>query len=199
VCRIDCTDTMKNLTLLKELTDNYLMSMVKEGDLSKMGVLYERYNRRVYAYFYRCTAEQSRSEDLVHNVFMRLIKYRNSFTGEGQFVHWLFTVVRNTWFDQNRKKDILKYAEDLEERQIEDVTENEDVNDFRNDRIMRMRKAIQLLNPEKREAIILSRYEGLKYDEIAKICECSVSAIKTRVQRGLVDLKKIMQQLESGI
>ena len=175
------------------------MSRVTEGDLGKMGVLYERYNRRVYAYFYRCTAEQAKSEDLVHNVFMRLIKYRNSFTGDGQFVHWLFTIVRNTWYDQNRKKDILKHAEDIEETQSELNTEDEDVNDFKNDRIRRMRKAIQLLTPEKREAILLSRYEGLKYEEIADIAECSISAIKTRVQRGLLDLKRIISQLESEL
>lgn len=190
--------TAKNLTLLKELTDNYLMELVQGGDFSKMGVLYERYHRRVFAYFYRCTSDQSKSEDLVHNVFMRLLKYRDSFKGEGQFVHWLFTIVRNTWFDLNRKKDVLKHADDLDGIRENVVAEsNDEEADYKNDRIKLMRRAMEELSSEKREAILLSRYEGLKYTEIASICECSVSAIKTRVQRGLIDLKRIMQELES--
>ena len=188
----------KNLSLLKELTDNYLMELVQGGDFSKMGVLYERYHRRVFAYFFRCTSDQSKSEDLVHNVFMRLLKYRDSFRGEGQFVHWLFTVVRNTWFDLSKKKDVLKHADELDSmRETATQASDEDGEDYKNDRIQLMRRAMEKLSSEKREAIIMSRYEGLKYTEIASICECSVSAIKTRVQRGLIDLKRIMQELES--
>jgi len=191
---------LKNLTLLEEKSDNYLMNLVCEGDLSKMGLLYERYHRRVFAYFFRCSTNQAMSEDLTHNVFIRLIKYRQSFTGKGEFVHWLFTVVRNTWIDQHGKKgkDVLTHSKELVEVENQIVDEDTECeNDFKNKRMACMRKALLKLSPEKREAIILSRYEGLKYDEIAKIAECSVSAIKTRVQRGLLDLRNIMTQLEN--
>lgn len=201
--RFDRTKHMlKKLTLLKKLSDNYLMNQVREGDLTKMGVLYERYHRRVFAYFFRCSANQPMSEDLTHNVFVRLIKYRESFTGSGEFVHWLFTVVRNTWLDQHGKteKDVLKKSRNLDEVENKVVLDNEEgENEFKENRISCMRKALQMLSPEKREAIMLSRYEGLRYEEIAEISECSISTIKTRVQRGLLDLKNIMLQLETGI
>lgn len=193
---------MKNLTLLEKLSDNALMNQVRGGDLTKMGILYDRYYRRVFAYFYRCSTDQVMSEDLTHNVFVRLIRYRHSFAGKGEFVHWLFTVVRNTWLDQHSRtrKNVLEKSRTLDEveHQVVLATE-EDESEVSEKRITCMRKALQMLSPEKREAIMLSRYEGLRYEEIAKISECSISAIKTRVQRGLLDLKNIMLQLETEI
>jgi RNA polymerase sigma-70 factor (ECF subfamily) len=58
-----------------------------------------------------------------------------------------------------------------------------------------VRDALQRLTPEKREAIVLSRYNGLKYEEIAELAGCSVENIKVRVHRGIRDLRKIFCEL----
>ncbi len=182
---------------MEKLADNYLMKKVRDGDLSKMGLLYERYNKNVYAYFYRCTANRAKSEDMVQNVFMRLIKYRKTFTGEGQFVYWLFATARNVWYDDHRKNDPLREKTDLES--VIPAPDNANTPDQALEKLEQkklLHSALTKLSPEKREAIVLSRFEGLKYSEIAVIANCTENAIKSRVQRGLIELKSLMQNVE---
>lgn len=75
---------------LDSTSDNALMTKVKEGDLDKLGLLFERYNRRLYRFFYRLTRRRDISEDLVQGVFERILKYRHSYTINGSFSTWIF-------------------------------------------------------------------------------------------------------------
>jgi len=182
---------------LEELTDNHLMMKVQGGDLSKMGLLYERYNRDLFAYFFRCSGDQSHSEDLVHNVFIRLIRYRHTFRGQGEFAYWLFATARNVWLDEARSKNVLKKSDELTEVEVSKSMDRNPEQEYQRkeqSRILAM--ALKELSHEKREAIVLSRYQGLKYKEIAEIANCSENAIKSRVQRGLIELREIMQKIE---
>jgi RNA polymerase sigma factor (sigma-70 family) len=86
------------------LDDNSLMAQVIAGEIEKMGILYERYKKPLYAYFFKLTSGDSQaSEDLVHTVFYRVIRYRTSFTGVGTFSKWLFRIAHNAGLDHNRK------------------------------------------------------------------------------------------------
>ncbi len=70
---------------MQELTNNVLMLKVKSGDLDKLGLLYERHKKRLFGFFYKMNSDASLSEDLVQNVFVRMLKYKHTFTGEGSF------------------------------------------------------------------------------------------------------------------
>ncbi len=63
---------------------------------------------------------------------------------------------------------------------------------------LRVQNALQMLTPEQREAILLSRYQGLSYAEIARIAGCSEGAVKTRVFRAMETLKKVLSADEAG-
>ncbi len=173
------------------------MNKVQAGDLSKMGLLYERYNRDLFAYFFRCCGDQNKSEDLVHSVFVRIIKYAHNFEGHGQFNYWLFATARNVWFDEHRKKEPVKKSDSWDQNihDTETVHSPEDVMQ-KKERKHLLKKAMMMLSPEKREAIELSRFQGLKYKEIASIANCTENAIKSRVQRGIIELKEIIEKLE---
>ncbi len=174
------------------------MKKVQAGDLSKMGLLYERYSRDLFGYFYRCTGDRTRSEDLVQNVFERIIKYSHTFAGHGEFSYWLFATARNVWFDQNRRKQRVTYQEEIDEEAHPDYTTlAPDETLHRKERHELLQQALQELSPEKREAIVLSRYQGFKYKEIAKMADCSENAIKSRVQRGLIELRELVEKLET--
>lgn len=182
---------------MEELSDNHLMQKVQGGDLGKMGLLYERYNKDLFAYFFRCCGDRDLSEDLVHNVFVRLIKYRQSFAGHGQFSYWLFAMARNVWIDETRQKAVLKKADQLDEvRALQTTDRNPEQQLDHRERSELLALALQQLSDEKREAILLSRYQGMKYKEIAKIANCTENAIKSRIQRGLIELREIMQKIE---
>lgn len=183
---------------MEELTDNYLMKKVQAGDLNKMGLLYERYHRELFGYFFRCTSDRSKSEDLVHNVFVRLIRYRHTFKGHGEFSYWMFATARNVWFDEHRKKDPLKHQDSMNETDHSTLAvEAPDEMLHQRERKTILSEALQQLSAEKRDAIVLSRYQGLKYKEIAKMSNCSENAIKSRVQRGMLELRGIIEKIET--
>ena len=91
------------------LADNALMLKVKSGDVDRLGLLFDRYHRVLYSFFYRFTASKMVSEDLVQNVFMRMLKYKHTFTGDGRFTTWMYHLARNVYADHYRKDSRLGF------------------------------------------------------------------------------------------
>src|SRR5688572_18509827 len=82
------------------------MIKVKEGDLDKLGLLYERYKKPLFGFFYGMNRDRELCDDLVQNVFFRILKYRYLFRGEtggGEFKTWMFHIARNVNNDHFRK------------------------------------------------------------------------------------------------
>jgi RNA polymerase sigma factor (sigma-70 family) len=92
------------------------MVKVREGDLDRLGLLFERYKKPLYGFFYGLNREQELSEDLVQNTFLRILKYRHLFRGEGDFRAWMFQIARNVNNDHHRRNKI-KVKEELEDWQ----------------------------------------------------------------------------------
>ncbi|CAG5069187.1 ECF RNA polymerase sigma factor SigW [Dyadobacter sp. CECT 9623] len=175
---------------MNTLTDNSLMLRVKAGDLDKMGLLFERYNRPLFAFFYHMTHKADASEDLVQNVFYRMLKYKHTFTGEGEFRSWMYYLARNVLNDSVKQKkglnhaDINDYADSLGGGILADEGfEKQQDKDM-------LHQAMGGLSAEHREVLILSRFQELKYDEIAKVLNINEGTVKVRVHRALGELKK---------
>lgn len=182
-------------TFLDTLSDEHLIKKVQEGDHNRMGLLYERYHKDLYAYFYRCTNDSSKSEDLVHTVFFKILKNAHQFAGKSKFVYWLFTIARNVQINDFRKRDPLRQSYEIKEMDSMKYSvhsPSEALEKQEQKRLLEM--ALNQLSPEKKEAIILSRFQGMKYREIAKIAGCKESAVKSRIQRGLLEMREIMKE-----
>ncbi len=178
-------------------SDNALMLKVRDGDLDKLGLLFERYNRRLFGFFYRLTARRDISEDLVQGVFERILKYRESYNGNGKFSTWIFQIARNLHIDYYRKHSKMDIRDEITDW---DSLKGEDPDSFKNSEEERNRvllqRAMDQLDPEKQQTLILSRFEGFKYREIAEIMDCTESAVKVRVFRGINELKEIVKDLK---
>jgi RNA polymerase sigma-70 factor (ECF subfamily) len=174
------------------------MLKVKDGDLDRLGLLFERYNRRLFKYFYRLTSQQQTSEDLVQAVFERILKYRHTYTQEGAFSTWIYQIARNLHSDWYRKHQKSRITDNPVQPERIKSDENEDFEfESESDRdLALLQQAIEKLDPVKRETLVLSRYQGLKYKEIAKIMDCSVSAVKVRIFRAINELKEIIDELK---
>lgn len=174
------------------------MMKVQAGEYHQLGLLYERHHKDLFAYFFRCTGDKLKSEDLVHNVFLRIMKYAKKFSGTGKFVYWMFSIARNVWIDEYRKDKVLKNHQSIGD--LERKEEGPDPSQLieKKEKQKMLSLALQSLSPEKREAIVMSRFQGLKYAEIAEIAGCSENAIKSRVQRGLIELREIILKIESS-
>ena len=187
----------KNTNNLDQLSDNALMLKVKSGDLEKLGLLYERHRKRLFGFFYNMGNEPSVSEDLVQNVFLRIMKYRGSYTAEGMFTAWMFKMARNVNYDYHKKMSREKISRNKKSEELVEPTEddfNESVEKEGNSILLR--KALAKLSDEKRELLILSKYKGLKFAELGQIVGCTEGAAKVRVHRALKELRTIFLELE---
>ena len=172
------------------------MEKVKNGDLDKLGLLFERYKKPLFGFFYGINRDSDLSEDLVQNVFVRILKYRTVFRGDGEFRTWMFHIARNVNHD-NFRKNKLRYKdsiEDWEERLGSD--ENRATEFQKEDELHLLSMAMDKLPEDKREILLLSKYQDKKYKEIGEILGCSEGAVKVKVFRALQELKAVYAELE---
>lgn len=173
------------------------MLKVKEGDVQKLGLLYERYKKRLFGFFYQMNKDASLSEDLVQNVFMKILKYKHTYTEESKFVVWLFQIARNANYDsfKKNKKHMHKDIDDV--GYSLNASDDIDGTIIKNENVVTLKKAINLLSPEKKEFIILSKFKELKYKEVGEIMGCTEGNARIKVHRALNDLKGIFLTLEN--
>jgi RNA polymerase sigma factor (sigma-70 family) len=172
-----------------EVSDEILMSRVKQGNLPELSGLFERYHVKLYNFFLKLTLDKAVSQDLTQNLFYRVIKYRQTYKEENSFKSWIYQMARNVHIDyrkqQKRVSDRFENVEDYDEN-VTDTKATFDEEEFE-----RLDKALSKLNPEQQEIIVLSRYQGLKYEEISKIQESTVANIKVQMHRAIKQLREI--------
>ena len=174
------------------------MKKVKVGDLDKMGLLYERHKRRLFGFFYHMNGNASLSEDLVQNVFIRMMKYKHTYTGDGSFVSWMFTMARNVSYDHFKKNK--RAYDEREFSTAEYKIVGDDSIEFqmeRNDDQKLLNIALNRLDHEKREVLILSKLKEVKFSEIGSILGCSEGAAKVKAHRALKELRTVFLQLQT--
>lgn len=178
------------------------MAAVCAGDLDKLGNLFERYHKQLYNFFLRQTKNPETSEDMVQDAFMRILKYRHTYRGEGKFTTWMFSIAHNAMIDffrrTKRRSDTVSES-DLPES-YEPVSEalNPEEQAVRSSQHELLYEALDRLADEKREALLLSRFQNMKYDEIAQVMGCKVGTVKARVHFAIKDLTEIFSALTSG-
>lgn len=173
------------------------MDKVKNGDLDKLGLLFERYKKPLFGFFYGINRDADLSEDLVQNVFVRILRYRTVFRGDGEFRTWMFHIARNVSHDHYRKKRVD--ARDSIEKWKDEIPGGEDrfTEAQKEDEMKMLSLALEKLPEEKREVLLLSKYQEKKYKEIAELLGCSESAVKVKVFRALQELKEVYKQIEA--
>jgi RNA polymerase sigma-70 factor (ECF subfamily) len=184
---------------MRHLNDQELMRIVQGGDLSPAAEIYDRYSGRIYNFAFRFLKNAEAAEDAVQEVFVKMIKHANQFHGDAKLSTWLFSITANWCRDYLRKSDNKpKESDDVLVTLPSPSALNPDRALEQRENEIRVRKALAELTPEQREAILLSRYQGLSYAEIAQISGCSEGAVKTRVFRAMETLKKTLASDAGG-
>ena len=98
------------------VTDETLMDAVRKGDTAKLGMLFERHHRAVFDFLVRMTGNAVIAEDLVQDVFVRVLKYRGTWRAEGRFETWLFHIARNARADYFKNRVADASMEEADER-----------------------------------------------------------------------------------
>ncbi len=164
------------------------MTAVREGELSSLGVLFDRYHVRLYNYFVRHTNRRDASDDLVQDVFFRMLKYRQTYRGNAPFTVWMYQLAKNAASDYFKKwKHETPMEEDIEHHRDEALTPSEASEQAEEQELLK--QALANISPDRREVLILSRFQELKYEEMSRILECPVGTIKARVHYALKELR----------
>ena len=183
----------RNKREMTHLSDQELMRLIQAGDVSPAAEIFDRYSSRIYNFAYRFLRNSEAAEDATQEVFVKMLKHANQFHGDAKLSTWLFSITANWCRDYLRKAD--NKAKEAEEVLYSIPAPSElapDRNLERRQDEQMIQKALAALTPEQREAILLSRYQGLSYAEIAQISGCSEGAVKTRVFRAMETLKKAL-------
>src|SRR5438132_1962227 len=178
---------------MKHLSDQELMRIVQAGDFSPASEIYDRYSSRIYNFAFRFLKNSEAAEDATQEVFVKMLKHANQFHGDAKLSTWLFSITANWCRDYLTKADNkTKDAEDVLVTLPAPSEFSPDRTLEQRENQLRIQKALTALTPEQREAILLSRFQGLSYAEIAQISGCSEGAVKTRVFRAMETLKKAL-------
>jgi len=173
------------------------MLAVRAGDLSRLAPLFERHHRQLFDYLARMTGNRSAAEDLVQDVFVRILKYRHTFRETSRFEIWAFRIARNVRADHFQARRLRETALDEAPETANGETGTAEALE-RDRQAARLRRALLLLREDQRELIVLARYRDMKYEAIADLLGVEVGTIKTRMHRAVNELRKIFLGLSEN-
>ena len=177
------------------------MQRVKRGDTAAFRELVERHQRAVINVIHRAIGDAWEAEDLAQRVFVQVYRSAKRYQPTAKFTTWLFTITHNTILNEHRRRtrhaaeslDAMAQPADADTpgRELPD-TRTPDPSDEAAQRELQQKihEAIQQLPDAQRTAVVLCRYEGLSYEEIAAVLGCSVSATKSLLHRARETLKE---------
>jgi RNA polymerase sigma-70 factor (ECF subfamily) len=179
-------------------SDVQLMLDVKAGDEASFDFLLQKYRLPLVNFLYRMVRDTATAEDLAQEVFLRVYRARKQYTPSAKFTTWLFRIATNLALNSVRDNRYRKLETSLDAPVEMDTVPLLELRspDMRIDehlleraRAEIIRRAIWSLPEKQRAAVLLHKYEEMDYGEIAKIMECSESALKSLLFRAYETLR----------
>ncbi len=178
-----------------EPSDHDLMLAVRAGELRRLGDLFERHHRALYGFFVHLTRDRNASEDLVQMVFYRILKYRHTYRDEGKFSAWIYHLARKVAADHfgSRRGRPLGSTANTEPSPLDDIPDDTPSPASRvatADDLALLDRALTALPTEQRELLVLARFQELSHEEIARLFDTTIGAVKVRVHRAFHALRE---------
>ncbi|MDB4978470.1 MAG: polymerase, sigma-24 subunit, subfamily protein [Candidatus Peribacteria bacterium] len=165
-----------------------LIASCQAGNLEDFDPLYRTYIQQIYGFIYRRTLVRQTAEDLTSITFMKALQKIDSYSGDkGVFAAWLYRIARNTITDYYRTNH-----EHTDIETVWDLSEDNRMSETLDDKqaYLLVRGALQKLEPEKRDIVMLRMWDGLSYKEIAVITGKTETNCKVIFSRSLDWLRK---------
>jgi len=177
--------------------DQKLVERCLQGDDTAWEAVVNSYGKRIYNLGYRYTSRREEAEDLTQEILVRVYQNLKSYRAEsGSLQNWILRVARNLIIDHYRQ--VRRYpqaggSEELETMNIHDDKVPNPQRAFEQVEASRfLRDGLQSLSPELKEAIILRDLEGLAYNEMAELLSVPEGTVKSRINRGRLELAKLL-------
>jgi RNA polymerase sigma-70 factor (ECF subfamily) len=183
-------------------SDVQLMLDVKAGDEQSFELLLQRYRTPLVNFLYRMVRAREEAEDLAQEVFLRVYRARKDYVPSAKFTTWLFRIATNLALNSVRDNrhqrmevsldaPVTIDAEDGDEKALDIAEKHPNIEQYLVDEARKkmIRHAIDKLPEKQRAAVLLHKYQELDYGDIAKILECSESALKSLLFRAYETLR----------
>jgi len=163
----------------------------KAGSAESFSELVDIYASRFYGYFYRLTGNNEVSNDLLSELFVKLVEKISSYKG-GSFESWLFKVASNIFHDYLRGKQRRRKLLEVRKKQLE--SRKQEVKKSDSERVDKLQIQLEKLDADMRELIMLRFYSQLKLKEIAEMRSEPIGTTLSRLHRGLKRLRELMER-----
>jgi len=187
--------------------DNQLMQKAGSGNRAAFKELVKKHQGTVTGIIYRYTGNHNEAEDLAQDIFLKIYKAASSYLPRAQFKTWLYKVVANhclNFFRSQKRKAIITSLDqplsedynphiqrtDEQKKQPEIILQQQELQ-------IALKRALSELPERQRMAIILHRFEGLSYKEVATILGASLSAVESLIFRAMNNLKEKLSPYKS--
>ena len=181
-------------------SDVQLMLDVKAGDDASFELLLHKYRTPLVNFLNRMVRDSATAEDLAQEVFLRVYRARNRYAPNAKFTTWLYRIATNLALNalrdaRHRQMEVSlgqpgeSGETDLPAIELPDRQPGIEQQLMARDRVERIRRAIHALPEKQRVAVLLHKYQEMDYDEIARILECSESALKSLLFRAYETLR----------
>ncbi len=176
--------------------DHELMVKIGNGDHSALRNLIERHQHPLIGTISKMLGNESDSEDIAQQVFIRVWKHAKRYKPDNKFTTYLYTIARNLVYNESRRRSRKRttssdqLAEDHHLQFPADANREPDNSLLESELTKAIDEAIQKLPENQRMAVVLRRYENVPYEEIAEILNTSVPSVKSLLFRARTTLRE---------
>lgn len=183
---------------MREIEIRELVRLARQGSPAAYEELVRRYSRGLFGYFSRSVSNRADAEELLGELFLRLVRGLGRYCEQERFEVWLYRMARNLVIDFWRKRRPMATAEGVEKLAVlaggerdphEAAVAGEDVD--------RLQAALAKLPAQQRELLLLRYFGGLSFDEIARTVGCPIGTALARAHRGIRKLRSLLQEHDS--
>lgn len=173
-----------------ELTQ--IISGCKSGNADSFAQIVDLYGSRCYGYFYRLTGNRDLSEELLSELFMKLVEKIGSYHG-GAFESWLFRIAANIFHDHLRARQRRNRLLEGRRSELELMPTGQPQSDETDEKVDRLQFQLDRLDDDTRELIMLRFYSELSFKEIAALRSEPLGTALSKLHRGLKKLRELME------
>ncbi|MCD4784306.1 MAG: sigma-70 family RNA polymerase sigma factor [Candidatus Eremiobacteraeota bacterium] len=185
---------------MEKFDDDKFIAKYREGDLSALGVLYDRYSGPLYGYLMRITGSREEADDILQDTFCKLIEKLERYHPRGKFKSYIFRIAHNLAIDNLRKRRFREDG-DMEhyEKRITTCAANPGISPkdpaqevVEREIVEKLKSAIDKLPDEQKQVLIMKHYSGMKFREIAEAMEIPLNTALGRMHYALRYLRKML-------
>ena len=175
--------------IFRAVEDADLIRQATRGNVESFNLLVSRWEKRVYNYLLRITANREDALDLTQDVFLKAYQNLRKLDDPGRFAPWLYRIAHNEAYSMFRKRKPEADVDEIEPEATHSKITVGGSGVFPIELSLAVASALNRLSADQREAVVLKVYQGFKFEEMAEILSCPVSTIKSRLYTALELLK----------